>query len=446
MLNWEDLKARKTLKNGSMEAACEQYEILQISFDTFANVLRNQHLQRRKSNAFHSAGKSLMLHIYINDIGDWAPVIYASRLVRYHLSKVEEHEVQGGVAKAFQNLLTEPGEWCPSLNGLVFERIEGEGAARPEKAFSVEEVVSALSDLSGDKVPGLGGAEDLRDFRPISLVGGLLAKVLDKRLKKVAGKVVYLSQNAFVEGKQILDATLIANKAIDSLLNSNESGVLCKLEIKMAYDHLNWDFFAPDSTYGRVENLEELALELGYLGLPLGASHNSIVVWDGVEESMPIYMSLLCMLKVVRLRPEQIQRDFLWGEGDFELKIHLVNWCFIEEREALWKQVVSRKFGVEEGRWYTCEVMVEELDFRRINGVVMRLCVTLFLLCMLWPFNNWEVDLVEQLFLTIQGKMVSTDLEERVLWKKTQDRNFSIKSLYNAVEPSNAVLLSRSII
>ena len=62
------------------------------------------------------------------------------------------------------------------------------------------------------------------------------------------------------------------------------------------------------------------------------------------------------------------------------------------------------------------------------------------------PFNNWEVDLVEQFLLTIQGKRVSTDLEERVLWKKTQDRNFSIKSLYNAVEPSNAVLLSRSII
>ncbi|RVW63585.1 hypothetical protein CK203_057416 [Vitis vinifera] len=427
MLNWEDLKARKTLKNGSMEAACEQYEILQISFDTFANVLRNQHLQRRKSNAFHSAGKSLMLHIYINDIGDWAPVIYASRLVRYHLSKVEEHEVQGGVAKAFQNLLTEAGEWRPSLNGLVFERIEGEGAARLEKAFSVEEVVSALSDLSGDKVPGLGGAEDLRDFRPISLVGGLLAKVLDKRLKKVAGKVVYLSQNAFVEGKQILDATLIANKAIDSLLNSNESGVLCKLEIKMAYDHLNWDFFAPELIWtkseilpmGRVENLEELALELGYLGLPLGASHNSIVVWDGVEESMPIYISLLCMLKVVRLRPEQIQRDFLWSEGDFELKIHLVNWCFIEEREALWKQVISRKFGVEEGRWYTCEdkwcgdealcdsfpslyalvvskeKWVAEVWDPSIEGGCWSLHFSR-------PFNNWEVDLVEQLLLTIQ--------------------------------------------
>ena len=43
---------------------------------------------------------------------------------------------------------------------------------------------------------------------------------------------------------------------------------------------------------GRVDNLEELALELrckvgmlssSYLGLPLGVPHKSVVVWDGVE-------------------------------------------------------------------------------------------------------------------------------------------------------------------
>ena len=46
---------------------------------------------------------------------------------------------------------------------------------------------------------------------------------------------------------------------------------------------------------GRVENVEVLASKLGYkvgtlpstyLGLPLGAPHKSMVVWDGVEERM----------------------------------------------------------------------------------------------------------------------------------------------------------------
>ena len=50
------------------------------------------------------------------------------------------------------------------------------------------------------------------------------------------------TQNAFVEGRQILDAALIAKEAIDSLLKGDEAGVLCKLDLEKAYDHINWDF------------------------------------------------------------------------------------------------------------------------------------------------------------------------------------------------------------
>ena len=70
----------------------------------------------------------------------------------------------------------------------------------------------------------------------------LLAKVLANILKKVVGKVVPSTQNAFVEGRQILDAALIANEVIDSLLKRKESGVLCKLDLEKAYDRINWDF------------------------------------------------------------------------------------------------------------------------------------------------------------------------------------------------------------
>ena len=76
-------------------------------------------------------------------------------------------------------------------------------------------------------------------------MGGLykiLAKVLANRLKKVVSKVVSPTQNAFVEGRQILDAALIANEAIDSLLKCDETSGLCKLDLEKAYDHINWDF------------------------------------------------------------------------------------------------------------------------------------------------------------------------------------------------------------
>ena len=83
---------------------------------------------------------------------------------------------------------------------------------------------------------------DLKNFRPISLVGSLyklLAKVLANRLKHVMGSLVNKAQNAFIGGRQILDASLIANDVVDSMVKKKEKGILCKLDIEKVYDHLN---------------------------------------------------------------------------------------------------------------------------------------------------------------------------------------------------------------
>ena len=152
----------------------------------------------------------------------------------------EEQEVRTGIVDAFQRLLTEDLEWKADIGGLNLNQISQQEADTLELPFMEEEVHLALMDMNGDKAPGpdgftgafwqfcwefvkeevlemfkefheqnvflkslntmflvliptKGGAEELGDFRPISLFGGLyklLAKVLANRIKNVIGRVV----------------------------------------------------------------------------------------------------------------------------------------------------------------------------------------------------------------------------------------------------------------
>ncbi|RVW36960.1 hypothetical protein CK203_094909 [Vitis vinifera] len=58
------------------------------------------------------------------------------------------------------------------------------------------------------------------------------------------------------------------------------------------------------------------------------------------------------------------------------------------------------------------------------------------------PFNDWEVEEVERLLSSIQGKRLDADGEDRMLWRGTKNEIFTVKSLYKSLDHSYAVSFS----
>ena len=166
-----------------------------------------------------------------------------------------ESDIQDQVVGFYKSLYQEPEDWRPTVDGLDFASLDESDSLSLEKEFDREEIITALREAEGDKAPGPDGftiaffqkcwciieegvmaffadfhsqcifekslnatflclipkkinAVNIKDFRPISLVGRLyklLSKVLAYRLRSVLDKLISNSQNALLGEDKFLN-------------------------------------------------------------------------------------------------------------------------------------------------------------------------------------------------------------------------------------------------
>ena len=294
-------------------------------------------------------------------------------------------------------------------------------------------------------------------------------------------------------------------------------------------------------------------LPSSYLSLPLGANHKALGVWDTVEDRfrkrlaswksqyiskggrltliqstlsrLPIYcLSLFRMPVSICYRLEKIQRKFLWSGGSLVKKTHLVNWktictkkkkeglglrrfsilnkalmckwcwCFANERDSLWRKVISSKFGEDYGvgvlvismgvlglvcgrksekKW---PQLIQNTSLSLGNGrrisfwkdvwcgeeALSLMFPNLFRFTAqknarvadLWdwdsgdggwnpiflrPFNDWEMEKVDSLLQVLYRKQIRPLMEDKILFKGSRNDAFSVKSMYRVLDCSPQV-------
>lgn len=110
--------------------------------------------------------------------------------------------------------------------------------------FESKQLLKRINHTFLALIPKSKDAKTIDAFRPISLCNALykiISKVAANRLKNIIPHTISDDQKAFIKGRQLMDEAILIHELIHSLTSNSQKGLL-KLDMKKAFDRVNWQF------------------------------------------------------------------------------------------------------------------------------------------------------------------------------------------------------------
>jgi hypothetical protein len=94
-------------------------------------------------------------------------------------------------------------------------------------------------------IPKVSSPMELKDYRPISLLGclyKLLSKVLARRLAGVMNSIISTNQSGFPKGRNLVDGVMVINELVDYAKKAKRQCLILKVDFEKANDSVDWGF------------------------------------------------------------------------------------------------------------------------------------------------------------------------------------------------------------
>ncbi|GJY09056.1 RNA-directed DNA polymerase, eukaryota, partial [Tanacetum coccineum] len=205
--------------------------------------------------------KQLLWDYLTREIGKWkGEVVIMGDFNEVDLEDVEaiidngngNEEVVNKRAEIVNNLQNCGTDKAPGPDGFTFDFyrrfwyiIECDVYDAVKHFFTYEDIPKGCNSSFIALIPKIPGANLVKDFRPISLIGSLykiIAKILANRLVGVLGDIVNEVQSAFIADRQILDGPFILNEVLQWCKVKKKQSLIFKVDFEKAYDSVRWDF------------------------------------------------------------------------------------------------------------------------------------------------------------------------------------------------------------